>query len=88
MTTVRIISAAQLGDSAVATVVLDEVVTVTGVRVIESPYTGRTIAEPPRRPHGDHRLVLAWSDAVAIEVAAAIGRALEGGTVAMVGEAA
>jgi hypothetical protein len=83
MTAVRVLSAYVMGETTVASVELDGAVTVTGVRLEDSPYTGRVIAIPPRRGTGDGRPVLSWSDAVAGEVAAAIIAALPSETVAV-----
>jgi hypothetical protein len=81
MTAVRVLSAYQQGDTVAATVQLDGALTLTGVTLTDSAYSGRMVARPPRRLSG--RPLLTWSDAVAAEVAAAILAALPGQTVAV-----
>lgn len=85
MTTVRVLSAVSLGDEAViASVELDGALIVDRVRVEPSPYSGRLIAKPPRRPNGSP--LLAWSESVASEVAAAILADMPAGTVAVLSD--
>lgn len=84
MTAVRVVSAYRDGEATIATVELDNALTVSGVRVEASPYTGRPVANPPRRRNGSR--ILGWSEYTADAIAAAVLGALPAETVAVVEE--